>query len=581
MNGIFNGRTDDVIKALNATLAVIEFSLDGLVIEVNDNFLKVMDYRKDEVLGKHHSIFLDKQEAESDSYKEFWRKLANGEAQTAEFRRLNKAGEDVWIQASYTPIVKNNKVNRVIKFASDITSEVIRRAEISAKIDAIDRSQATIEFDLKGTILKANANFLEVMKYSENEVVGRHHSIFVRPAYAESDDYSRFWEKLKEGEYQTNEFERITKDGDSVWIHATYNPVRDPSGKVVKVIKFASDITSEVEKRKKFELLSMVANETDNSVVITDDQGSIEYVNPGFERMTQFTMDEVKGLKPGSFLQGENTSPATVAKIRDHLKNRRPFYDEILNYTKDGHPYWISLSINPVFDSNNKLKNFISVQANITDVKQMALEFTRKIEALSEALLLMDVSPQGKLVNSNKQLQEKLKGICTEIEFCNYISQSLTDEERKALDDDSFVSKIIEYDTNSGKLSIDCRVCALQDFEGKTLQYMFVGIDITERKIAVSETQEAMLEVLSASKTISEIVNTINGISEQTNLLALNAAIEAARAGDVGRGFAVVADEVRNLAANSHKSSSEIDDLIKITVSKIEQLAESLKKIDN
>ncbi len=258
-------------------------------------------------------------------------------------------------------------------------------------------------------------------------------------------------------------------------------------------------------------MLSMVADGTDNSVIITDAKGLIEYVNPGFERLTGYTEAEVLGKKPGSILQGKETDASTVKRIRDYIAKEESFYDEILNYSVDGKPYWISLSINPIFDERGKLQKYISVQANITDVKQMALDFTRKIEALSDALLFMDISTQGSYINANQKMIDRLGSSISPEAFC----------------------------------------------------------------------QEAMTSVLPASKTISEIVSTINGISEQTNLLALNAAIEAARAGDVGRGFAVVADEVRNLAANSHKFSSEIDNLVKVTVAQIEELAELLKKIDN
>ncbi|WP_404341075.1 PAS domain S-box protein [Pseudoalteromonas mariniglutinosa] len=576
-----NNNASNIIEAIDSTLAVIEFSLDGYIRSANQNFLNLMAYSKSEVIGKHHSMFVDKDEVNNEQYRQFWQQLSQGKAQTAEFRRITKSGTDVWIQASYTPILKNNKVEKVIKFASDITNQVLQRANYIAKVEAIDRAQAVIEFDPSGLVLEANENFLAVFGYQKSEIVGQHHRTFVSSDYAQSNAYQSFWNSLRQGHYQSGEYQRFAKDGRSVWIHATYNPIYDPKGKLIKVIKFASDITHEVEKRAKFRLLSMVADETDSSVIITDKKGLIEFVNPGFERMTHYTLDEVIGKKPGTFLQGHDTDPTTVERIRTHINNREPFYDEILNYTKNGDPYWVSLSINPVFDDNGDLLNFISVQANITDIKQMALDFTRKLDAISDTLVMMDMSAQGSLIKTNSLLSNKLQGLCTDKDFCQHVYQGITEQEHSELLSKGSISKVISFSMNGQQLTLDSRLCCLRDFKQQITQYLLLGIDISERKVAVGKTQEAMQSVLQASQTISEIVNTINGISEQTNLLALNAAIEAARAGDVGRGFAVVADEVRNLAANSYKFSSEIDKHVKVTVTRINELADLLKSIDN
>jgi len=581
---VFNFSTkssDNIIAAINKSQAVIEFAIDGTIKSANANFLDLLEYTEKEIIGKHHKIFVTQEDAHSDSYRNFWDNLGKGLAQTAEFKRIAKSGREVWIQASYTPILKNGKVQRVIKFASDITEQKLIKSDYASKVEAISRSQAIIEFDLSGHILDANKNFLDIFGYTCKELTGQHHRIFVADSYAKTDSYRTFWRDLGSGQFQTNEYERFTKDGSSVWIHATYNPIRDPSGKVIKIVKFASDITTEVNKRSKFEMLSMVANGTDNSVIITDAKGLIEYVNPGFERLTGYSEAEVIGKKPGSILQGKETDLSTVKRIRDYIAREEPFYDEILNYSVDGKPYWISLSINPIFDKFGKLQKYISVQANITEVKQMALDFTKKIEALGDALLFMDISAQGNFIKANQKMLERLGSSISAEEFCHYAMNGLTAEEQQLMKTEGVVSKVVAYESGNQSFTIDGRFCCLLDFEQNLSQIMFVGIDITDRKVAVGQTQEAMTSVLQASKTISEIVSTINGISEQTNLLALNAAIEAARAGDVGRGFAVVADEVRNLAANSHKFSSEIDNLVKVTVTQIEELAELLKKIDN
>ncbi|WP_028671204.1 methyl-accepting chemotaxis protein [Saccharospirillum impatiens] len=575
------GFKNNVLTAIDNTFASIEFRLDGTILKANDRFLETMGYRSEEVVGKHHRIFVSPDEADSRKYQEFWKALRSGVAQTATFERITKEGHKVWLQASYTPIVKLGKVTRIIKFATDITAQVMRETDYESKVQAILRSQAVIEFDLNGHILEVNENFLSVFGYEKSELLGEHHRLFVDQEYAKSNDYTQFWKDLRSGEFQSSEYKRIAKDGSEVWIQATYNPIKDPKGNVLKIIKFATDITPEVEKREKFKLLSLVANETDNSVIITNERGLIDYVNPGFERLTGYSLQDVAGKNPGHLLQGPETDQDTVKRIRLALEKETPFYDEILNYSRTGDPYWISLSINPIFDDNGTLEKYISIQANITSVKQMSLDFDRKLGAINEVLLLVDLDNQGKHLKSNDLATSKMASIISEEEFSHSIFNGLSTQEKSQIESEGFISKVVNIEKNGKSLNIDASICCLKNVRQEITQYLFLGIDITERKRAVGQTKVAMDSVLAASKQISEIVSAINGISEQTNLLALNAAIEAARAGDVGRGFAVVADEVRSLAANSKKSSTEIDSLIKVTVEKIEELATLLSKIDN
>ncbi len=575
------GFSNNVLTAINNTFASIEFKLDGTIVRANALFLETMGYRADEVVGKHHRLFVDPDEANSRQYEDFWKNLRAGKAQTARFERITKDGHKVWLQASYTPILKGGKVSRIIKFANDITSQVLRESDYESKVQAILRSQAVIEFDLYGNILDVNENFLAVFGYEKQELVGNHHRLFVDAAYAQSTDYKVFWENLRKGQFQSSEYRRIAKDGSDVWIQATYNPVKDPKGKVLKIIKFASDITADVLKREKFKLLSLVANETDNSVIITDANGLIDYVNPGFERLTGYSLQEVAGKKPGALLQGPDTDKAAIARIRQSIEKQVPFYDEILNYSRSGEPYWISLSINPIFDDSGAIDKYISIQANITSVKQMALDFNRKLAAISEVLLLVELTPNGKHSNWNELANSKLRPIISEAEFASLVFNGLTKEEIGRIDTEGSVKKMVSVERNGKALHLDARLCCLRNVKQEIAQYLMLGLDITDRKQAVGQTKVAMTSVLDASKQISAIVSAINGISEQTNLLALNAAIEAARAGDVGRGFAVVADEVRSLAANSKRSSTEIDSLVKVTVGKIEELAGLLSKIDD
>ena len=241
---------DAVYRALDRIQALVEFDLDGNVVAANDNFLRIFGYEADEVLGQHHRRFCESDYAGSEEYLEFWRHLSSGECNAGEFKRLAKGGREIWLQASYNPVFDGDgKPLRVIKFATDITESRQRNAEYEGMLEAISRSQAVIEFDLQGTVLNANDNFLKIFGYRLDEVVGKHHRMFCEPGYAESTDYAEFWRRLGTGEYDADEFKRVDKNGSEIWLQASYNPIMDADGKPVKVVKFASDITAEVQKR--------------------------------------------------------------------------------------------------------------------------------------------------------------------------------------------------------------------------------------------------------------------------------------------------------------------------------------------
>lgn len=245
---------DGQIQALNQSQAVIHFNLDGTIITANENFLGAMGYSLDEIKGNHHKMFVEPEHAKSAEYKEFWNRLAQGEFQSGEYKRLGKGGKEIWIQATYNPIFdpSGNPI-KVVKFATDITARKLKAAEHEGQIAAINKAQAVIHFDLDGNITDANDNFLGAMGYNLSEIQGKHHSMFVKGDYASSKEYSAFWDRLRSGEFQAGEFERVGKGGKQIWIHATYNPIFDPSGKPFKVVKFATDQTEQVRLREERE----------------------------------------------------------------------------------------------------------------------------------------------------------------------------------------------------------------------------------------------------------------------------------------------------------------------------------------
>lgn len=565
------------VNAIRRSQAVIQFALDGTILEANENFLNALGYTADEIVGKHHSMFVEHTEKRSGEYKLFWESLGRGEFQSGQYRRLAKGGREIWIHATYNPILDAaGRPYKVVKFASDITETKLQFADFEGQIAAINKSQAVIEFNLDGTILNANENFLKTMGYSADDVIGRHHRIFVSPDEAASPDYARFWSNLGMGQYQSGQFKRIGKDGRKVWIEASYNPILDMNGRPFKVVKYATDITADVRQKEHFNILSLVANETDNSVIITDADGRIEYVNAGFTRLTGYSAGEVMGKVPGRLLQGENTDRDTVRRIRENLSMRKPFVEEILNYAKDGRPHWISLSINPVLNKTGKIERYVSVQVNITETKLRALEAGARITAIEQSNLVLEWDREGQLSAANDlalsalgaRTLEDARGIAG-VSFDSLFEPASRDRLHAG---ETVVREMSVNVGNASRLYLAATVQPLRDVHGALQRVVVYATDTTASRTSIEKTREIMDEVLNR---IHVTAGNISGVSEQTNLLALNATIEASRAGDAGRGFAVVASEVKTLASRSAELSTEIASLISETQQQIEQFRSS------
>ncbi|PSO20232.1 PAS domain-containing methyl-accepting chemotaxis protein [Bradyrhizobium sp. MOS003] len=235
------------IAAISRAQAVIEFKLDGTIVTANENFCSALGYSLSEIEGKHHSLFVAEADRNGTAYRDFWAALDRGEYQAGEFKRIGKGGREVWILASYNPLLdETGKPYGVVKFATDVTAEKLKNADLAGQIAAIDKAQAVIEFNMDGTIITANGNFLGALGYSLAEIKGRHHSMFVEPSERDGAAYREFWAALNRGEYQAAEYKRIGKGGREVYIQASYNPILDLNGKPFKVVKYATDTTQQV-----------------------------------------------------------------------------------------------------------------------------------------------------------------------------------------------------------------------------------------------------------------------------------------------------------------------------------------------
>ncbi len=361
-----NGDAQAQVAAINRSQAVIEFAMDGTILTANQNFLNTLGYRLEEIQGKHHSMFVPVDQRDSAGYRAFWAALNRGEFQAAEYKRIAKGGREVWIEASYNPVLdRNNKPIKVVKFAIDITQKKLRNLADAGKISAIDRAQAVIEFNLDGTIVTANENFLKTLGYTLGEIQGRHHSMFVEPAERDSAAYREFWAALNRGQYQAAEYKRIGKGGKEVWILASYNPVLDENGKPFGVVKFATDVTA--QKLKNADLAGQIeAIRKSQAIIEFKLDGTIIDANENFLRALGYTLGEITGKHHSMFVDRAERESAAYRDFWAAL-NRGEFQaGEFKRIGKGGKDVWIQASYNPILDLNGKPFKVVKYASDVT-----------------------------------------------------------------------------------------------------------------------------------------------------------------------------------------------------------------------
>lgn len=375
----------DIADAVKSSQAVIRFNPDGTIRDANQVFLDVMGYTRDEVVGKHHRMFVPAQQRDSAEYREFWASLRRGNTLTRIFRRLRRDGSDIWLQASYIPTRnRNGDVAGIVKIATDVTERVLRDATFAGQVEAIGKSMAVIEFDLDGTILTANRNFLDAMGYSLEEIRGRHHRMFVAEADAGSAEYKQFWQSLSDGRFSEGEYRRIAKGGREVWIQASYNPIRDLDGKPFKVIKFASDITE--RKLKAADAQGQIdAIHASQAVIEFELDGTIRTANENFLAAVGYSLGEIKGKNHRMFVDRDEQAGQDYKAFWDALRRGEFQAGEYRRFGKGGREVWIQASYNPIRDIDGRPVKVVKFAADVTE-QVLARKRAEHVQQLMETI---------------------------------------------------------------------------------------------------------------------------------------------------------------------------------------------------
>ncbi|ESQ79615.1 PAS domain-containing methyl-accepting chemotaxis protein [Asticcacaulis sp. YBE204] len=481
-------------RAIDQSLAVVSFDTEGRLLEANGNFLKTMGYSESEVIGKPHRMFMPDGQENSDTYRAFWASLRAGHFQDGEFRRVAKGGREIWLQATYNPVTDaRGRVTRIVKIASDITADKHRSISDAGQIAAIQRAQAVIAFDLDGIILEANDNFLNAMGYGVGEIAGQHHRMFVTPEEASSPEYAAFWAALRRGEFQAGEYRRLGKGNREVWIRATYNPILDETGRPIKIVKFATDVTAEKRRNADYEGQIAAINRT-QAVISFRLDGTIIDANDNFLTATGYRLHEVKDQHHRMFVAKHYATSDEYRVFWERLGRGEALSAIYQRFGKDGKLIWLQATYNPILDANGQPVKIV----------KYATDITASMGARSRAV---------------EAAEDTLNNVETVAAAAEEMNVSVGDIATSMLRTKEAVDQIHARTSAAGRSTGEMR---------------------------------------NAAQSMDGVVQLIAQVAGQINLLALNATIESARAGEAGRGFAVVANEVKVLAAQTSAATKRI-----------------------
>ncbi|MFY8299672.1 methyl-accepting chemotaxis protein [Pseudoalteromonas sp. SS15] len=578
------------LEAIGRSQAVIEFDLRGYILYANENFLDVMGYSLDEVVGQHHSMFAEPAFAQSAEYAEFWAALSRGEFSSGEYKRLGKGGKEVWIQATYNPIFdKNNQPFKVVKYASDITESKQQAADYQGQLDAISKSQAVIEFNMDGTIITANENFLATMGYDLNEIQGKHHSMFAELDYAQSEDYRVFWAQLNAGKFSSGEYKRLAKGGREIWIQASYNPIFDLNGKPFKVVKYASDITEQKLQSASYEG-QLQAISKSQAVIEFNMDGTIITANDNFLATTGYQLEEIKGQHHSMFAEPNYASSGEYKQFWQKLNNGEFDSGEYKRLAKGGREIWIQATYNPIFDASGRVIKVVKFASDITEQKLQSANFAGQLQAIDKSQAVIEFNLDGTIITANENFLKTTGYALDEIQGLHH---SIFAEPKYARSDEyvQFWQKLNQglYDSgeykrfakNGSEIWIQASYNPILNSEGRPYKVVKYATDITARKLAIRSIKQAIISLADGklAQSIDEdlgsefniLRDAMNGLMQNLNKMVI----------DITQASQMVNNGAQNIASGNEELSRRTESQaasLEETASTMEELTTTVQQ---
>jgi len=537
------------VEAINKAQAVIEFKLDGTIVTANQNFLMAVGYTLDEIRGKHHNMFVDPATRGSADYREFWASLNRGEFQAAQYKRIGKGGRDIWIQASYNPILDSNgKPVGVIKLATDITAQKIQSMEHAGKIAAMDRAQAVIEFNMDGTIVTANENFLGAVGYTLAEIQGKHHSMLVVPADRDSAAYREFWAKLNRGEFDAAEYKRIGKGAKEIWILATYNPILDEAGKPFKVVKFATDVTQQKKAADSDGQIEAIGKS--QAVIEFNMDGTIRTANRNFCGALGYSLSEIQGKHHRMFVEPQERDAPAYREFWESLNRGQYQAAEYKRIAKGGREIWIQASYNPILDLNGKPFKVVKYATDIT-----AQAIGRKKAESARGLIESVAAGSEEMTASIREISETMSKSRETATMATERVAAADTQAHKLNDAAQAMGGIVEL---IGNITGQINLLALN----ATIESARAGEAGRGFAVVASEVKNLANQAKSATDTISKEIEALNGVAVGVGeaLAAIKTSISAVNEFIASTAAAVEEQTIvtQDMSSNMQRASAEL-----------------------